>query len=181
MSTTTNTTASHMEERIDILVKELSRKRSATNWGSNLSLVIGLLVILLLCGYFGYGYYMFDDVTRPENVVKYANSYLDEYSMQARQVASQEVRKSAPIWAQEASRELIANMPSFREKAETAIVQYLDEQLEKTQQQTASGFADLMDENRGSFAEAIDIIVKEEGSDEFVNKIMPIIEDNYAP
>ena len=101
--------------------------------------------------------------------------------MQARQVASQEVRKSAPIWAQEASRELIANMPSFREKAETAIVQYLDEQLEKTQQQTASGFADLMDENRGSFAEAIDIIVKEEGSDEFVNKIMPIIEDNYAP
>ena len=178
---TTNTSATHMEERINILIKELSRKRSSTNWGTNLSLVIGLLVILLLCGYFGYGYYMFDDFTQPKNVVTYANSYLDEYSTQAREVAAEEVRKSAPIWAQEASREFIANIPSIREKAESTIVQYLDEQLEKTQQQTGSGFADLMDKNRASFQEAIDIIIKEEGSDEFVNKIMPIIEDNYAP
>ena len=180
-NTNANTTASLMEERIDILVKELARKRRSTNWGTNLSLVIGLIVIVLLGGYFGYGYYMFDDVTKPKNIVKYANSYLDEYSAEAKEVAAEEVKKSAPIWAQEVSRELIANMPTLREKAETTIVDYLDEQLEKTQSQTGAGFAEIMDQNRGSFSDAIDIIVKEGSSDEFVNKVMPIIEENYAP
>jgi hypothetical protein len=178
---TTNTTTSLAEERINILIKELSRKRRSTNWGTNLSLLIGLAAIVLLGGYFGYGYYMFDDVTKPENIVKYANSYLDEYSAQAREVAAEEVRKSAPIWAKEVSRELVAKMPMLREKAETTIVSYLDEQLEKTQQQTGTGFSELMDQNRGSFADAIDIIVKEGSSDEFVEKVMPIIEENYAP
>lgn len=181
MSTTTDTTASHLEERIDILVNDLSRKRKATNWGTNLSLIIGLLAIVLLGTYFGYGYMTFRDFTKPENIVKYTNTFIDQYSAQAREVAEEEIKKSAPIWAKEASQELVANMPMWREKAETAIVQYLDEQLDKTQKQTGAGFADLMDKNRGSFAEAIDIIVKEESSDEFVNQIMPIIEENYAP
>lgn len=181
MSNSPSTNASHLEERIDMLVKELARKRRSTNWGTNLSLLIGLAAIVLLCGYFGYGYYMFDDFTKPDNIVKYANSYLDEYSAQAREVAAEEVKKSAPIWAKEVSRELVDNMPTLRERAEIAIDEYLDEQLVKTQQQTEVGFAELMDKHRNAFADAIDIIIKEGTSDEFVEKVLPIIEENYAP
>ena len=178
---TSNTTPSHTEERINILVKELARKRRSTNWGSNLSLLLGLGIIVALCAYFSYGYYQFDDFTKPENIVTYANSYLDDYSVQAREMAAAEVKKSAPIWAKEASRELVANMPMLREKAEATITQYLEDQLNQTEQQTSAGFVNLMDENRADFAEAIDLVVKEGSSDDFVDKVMPLIEQNYAP
>ena len=174
-------TASHTEERINMLVKEMAKKRRATNWGTNLSLIVGMLAIGALCVYFGYGYYMIDDVTKPEKVVAFAKTYLDDYSKEGRKLAAEEVKKSAPIWAKEASRELVANMPSFREKAESSIVKYLDEQLEKTHATTEQEFVKLMDENRADFKEAIDVIVKDGGSDEFMNKIMPIIEKEYAP
>jgi len=176
-----NNITTHTEERIDMLVKELAKKRRATNWGTNLSLIVGLFAIGALCVYFGYGYFMLDDVTKPEKVVGSAKTYLDNYSKEARKVAAEEVKRSAPIWAQEASRELIANMPSFREKAETSIIQYLDEQLEKTHASTEQEFVKLMDENRADFRDAIGVIIKEGGSDEFVEKIMPIIEKEYAP
>ena len=177
----TSNTPSHTEERIDMLVKELARKRRATNWGTNLSLIIGLLAIAALCVYFGYGYFALDGITKPAEVVKFGKSYLDDYSREARKIAATEVKKSAPIWAQEASRELVANMPTFREKAETSIADYLDKQLEQTHAVTEQEFAKLMDNNRVDFAEAIEIIIKDGGSDEFVEKIMPVIEREYAP
>ncbi len=172
---------SHLEERIDLLTKELASKRRATNWGTNLTLLIGLIAILLLCGYFGYGYYMFDNVTKPETIVSSAKMYIQDYSEQGRRVASEEVRKSAPVWAREASRELIANMPSMRKKAETSIVGYFDDQLERSEKLTTDQFSKIMEENRAEFQEAIGIIMEEGSSDEFVSKIMPIIEKRYAP
>lgn len=174
-------TPSHLEERIDLLTKELASKRRGTNWATNLTLLIGLIAILLLCGYFGYGYYMFDNITKPETIVSSAKMYLTDYSEQASQVASDEVRKSAPIWAQEASRELVENIPTFREKAEASIIKYFDEQLENSQDMTRDQFAKIMEDNRDQFKDAIDVIVEEGTSEEFVNKIMPIIEEKYAP
>jgi hypothetical protein len=171
----------HTEERISILIKELAKKRRATNWGTNLSLIVGLLAIGALCVYFGYGYFALDEITRPEKVVDFAKSKLVDLSKDGRRIAADEVKKSAPIWAQEASRELVANMPSFRTKAETTIVEYLDEQLEKTHATTEQEFVKLMEENRADFKDAIDVIVKDGGSDEFMDKIMPIIEREYAP
>ncbi len=91
---------SHLEERIDLLTKDMAGKRRATNWSANLTLIIGLLAILLLCGYFGYGYRELDSVTQPEDIVAAASNYLDKYSVEARKTAAVEVRKSAPIWAQ---------------------------------------------------------------------------------
>jgi hypothetical protein len=169
-----------MEERINQLSKELAAKRRSTNWSSNLSLIIGMLLILLLCGYFGYGYYMFDDITNPKTIVASAKSYLEDLSVEARRTAGEEVRKSAPIWAQQASTELVANMPSFREKAEITFNQYFDEQVEKTKELTRSEFANIVENNRGDFQEAIDTLVQRGKSDEFVAKIMPIIEQQYA-
>jgi len=71
------TNTSHVEERIDHLVKELAGKRRITSLGTNLSLLVGLISIALLCVYFGYGYFMLDELTRPETVVGSAKAYLD--------------------------------------------------------------------------------------------------------
>lgn len=177
---TTPTISAHTEERINQLAKELAAKRRSTNWSSNLSLFIGMLIILLLAGYFGYGYYMFNDITQPETIVGSAKSYLEDLSVEARRTAGEEVRKSAPVWAKEASQELVANMPSFREKAEVTFAQYFDDKVQETRELTREEFAKVVENNRADFQEAVDTLVQEGKSDEFVAKIMPIIEQQYA-
>ncbi|MDG1873360.1 MAG: hypothetical protein P8J27_05590 [Mariniblastus sp.] len=178
MSATPSST--HTQERIALLTKELASKRRSTNWGSNLTLIVGMIAILLLCGYFGYGYYMFNDITNPKTIVASAKSYVEDLSIEARKTAGEEVRKSAPIWAKQASLELVANMPEIRKKAETTLQQYFDEQLSRTKDLTRSEFAKIVQANREDFEEAINIIVEENKSDEFVAKVMPIIEQQYA-
>jgi hypothetical protein len=143
-------------------------------------LIIGLLAVLFLCGYFGYGYRELDSVTDPKQVVDAAQSYLTDFSVEARKTAGEEVRKSAPVWAKQASVELIANMPRMREQAETTFTVYFDEQVQKTKDLTRVEFAKIVEDNRGDFKEAIDTLVQEGKSDDFVKKIMPLIEQQYA-
>jgi hypothetical protein len=169
-----------MEERIDLLTKELAAKRKSTNFSSNASLILGLLSILLLCGYFGYGYYAMKEMTRPEIIVQSASTWLETYSVEARQAAAEEIRKSAPVWAQEAIKELVANVPAFREKAELAIADYFDRQLSETQDSTKKEFSKIMRNNREEFEEAINLIVESDKPEEFVDTVLPIIEENYA-
>ena len=175
------TNTSHVEERIDHLVKELAGKRRITSLGTNLSLLVGLISIALLCVYFGYGYFMLDELTKPETVVGSAKAYLEDNSPQAMEIAAAEVRNSAPIWANQASQEFIASMPTVREQAEVALMSYIDEQLAETQKLTSEGFEDMMDKHQADFADAINMMVAGGDSAVFTEKVMPLIEEAYAP
>ncbi len=175
------TNTSHVEERIDHLVKELAGKRRITSLGTNLSLLVGLISIALLCVYFGYGYFMLDELTKPETVVGSAKAYLEDNSPQAMEIAAAEVRNSAPIWANQASQEFIASMPTVREQAEVALMSYIDEQLAETQKLTSEGFEDMMDKHQADFADAINMMVAGGDSSVFTEKVMPLIEEAYAP
>ena len=175
------TNTSHVEERIDHLVKELAGKRRITSLGTNLSLLVGLISIALLCVYFGYGYFMLDELTKPETVVGSAKAYLEDNSPQTMEIAAAEVRNSAPIWANQASQEFIASMPTVREQAEVALMSYIDEQLAETQKLTSEGFEDMMDKHQADFADAINMMVAGGDSAVFTEKVMPLIEEAYAP
>ena len=175
------TNTSHVEERIDHLVKELAGKRRITSLGTNLSLLVGLISIALLCVYFGYGYFMLDELTKPETVVGSAKAYLEDNSPQAMEIAAAEVRNSAPIWANQASQEFIASMPTVREQAEVALMSYIDEQLAETQKLTSEGFENMMDRHQADFADAINMMVAGGDSAVFTEKVMPLIEEAYAP
>jgi hypothetical protein len=140
-----------------------------------------LISIALLCVYFGYGYFMLDELTQPETVVGSAKAYLEDNSPRAMEIASAEVRNSAPVWANQASQELIASMPTVREQAEVALMSYIDEQLAETQKLTSEGFEDMMDKHQADFADAINMMVAGGDSSAFTEKVMPMIEEAYAP
>ena len=175
-----NPVTNHVEQRIDLLTKELASKRRTMNWSTNLTLIVGLLVILALFAYFGYGYNELNNVTKPENVLAAASGYLDQYSVEARKAAAEEVRKSAPVWAKEASRELVERMPELRERTEATVEEYFDTQLEIGENMTRREFEVILRDNRDDFEEAIDMIVEQDRADDFVDHILPIIEKNYA-
>ena len=171
---------SHVEQRIDLLTKELASKRRTMNWSTNLTLIFGLLVILALFGYFGYGFNELNSITKPDQILAAASSYLEDYSVEARKAAAEEVRKSAPVWAKEASKELVSRMPKFREKTEATVEEYFDAQLELGENMTRREFEIILRDNRDDFEEAINMIVEEDRADDFVDQVLPIIERNYA-
>ena len=175
------TNNSHVEERIDHLVKELAAKRRMTSLGTNLSFLVGLISIAMLCVYFGYGYYVLNDLTQPETVVGAAKAYLEDNSPRVMEIAATEVRNSAPVWADQASQEFIASMPTVREQAEVALMSYIDEQLDETQKLTSEGFEDMMNKHQADFADAINMMVEGGDSSGFTQKVMPLIEEAYAP
>ena len=104
-----NTTESPDEQRIGILVHDLANTRRWTNWTSNLVLIIGLLLLILLCVYFGFFYYTFNDITRPDRVVAAARGYVEDISPDARQMAAEEIQQSAPPCARLIQGALVSN------------------------------------------------------------------------
>ena len=110
-----------------------------------------------------------------------AKAYLEDNSPRAMEIAAAEVRNSAPVWADQASQELIASMPTVREQAEVALMSYIDEQLAETQKLTSEGFEDMMDKHQADFADAINMMVAGGDSAVFTEKVMPLIEEAYAP
>ncbi len=177
---TTNNSSTHFEQRIDLLAKELASKRRSVNWFANLSLVVGILVLLTLGGYFGYGYNELNSMTKPDQILAAASNQLNEYSEEARKFAAVEVRKFAPLWAEEASLKLIQSLPSLREKTEESLAQFFDNQLQSRQKKTRREFAMVLRDNRDDFENAINIIVEQNDSSQFVDQVMPIIEKNYG-
>ncbi len=71
-------------------------------------------------------------------------------------------------------------MPNMREKMELSISNYFEDQLLESQEKTQLEFAKIVKENHDEFEEAINIIIQKGKSDEFVDKVMPIIEQKYA-
>lgn len=173
--------ASHLEERIDMLTRELAGKRRSTNWATNLTLLVGMLIIILLCVYFGIGYYIINDSTRPERIVQSAKGMIEEYAWEARNAAVDEIRASAPGWAEEVSNQFINRMPGMRKQAESALTQVLEEQLQRGRQITTEQFAIMLRENREDFREAIETLSDDGDTQEFVARIMPIVEKQYVP
>ncbi|MEM7781785.1 MAG: hypothetical protein AAF939_11020 [Planctomycetota bacterium] len=168
----------HIEERIELLNREISAKRIETNIFSNISLVLGLIVVIALGVYFGYGYKALNDVTQPEMVVSYAKAQITDASVEVRKVATEEIKKSAPVWAQEASTQFINNIPGFSENLEATVEEYFNEQLAVSQAQAGEEFQKIIENHRNDFKEAIDLMVEEGNSDEFVEKILPIVEQS---
>ena len=172
---------SYLDERIGMLTSELASKRRSMNWSSNLTLVLGLIAIIALSGYFGYGYFRLNEITQPTMIVDAAYGQVDQYASRAREMAASEIRSSAPTWAKQASQQLVDKMPTLREKAEAQILDYMEKKLLESQQMTEERFQKILSENRAEFEEAIEMMVKPGGSKGFVSKIYPIIEKKYAP
>jgi hypothetical protein len=167
-----NTPASPTEERIELLVSELSATRRWTNFNSNL---------ILLCAYFGFFYYTFNDLSRPDRIVAAARAYVEDVTPEARQMAAKEIQKSAPIWAREISSEIISSLPNMREQAEVAVNHLIDDQIRQVSDRTSVEFDRMVSENRDELGKAIDTLVDKQDSQEFVTRVMPIFEKEYVP
>jgi len=119
------------KERLDHAQRELARLRARINRSAGLTAVVGVLALLLLGGYFYYGARLWAEVTEPETLVNYAHTTLDDYLHDARGMIEREVTKSAPGWAADLSKQLLAGVPDARKKLEVLVVDELDNSIQE--------------------------------------------------
>jgi len=118
-------------ERLDQAQRELARLRARINRSAVLTGIVGVLALLLLAGYFYYGARLWAEVTEPETLVNYAHTTFDDYLHDARGMIEREVTKSAPGWAADLSKQLLAGVPDARKKLEVVVVDELDKSIQE--------------------------------------------------
>ncbi len=166
--------------RIDNLNRRLEQRRKRMNFGSTVTLLIGLAAIGLLSWWFYIGYQSFQEVSDPKTLIKIGTDLITENLAETRAAAADQIKASAPQWAEEMSNELIKKMPDGRVELENQIRAFLDSQLLEANVITREKFREMIAQNRAEVQEAVDTILSDKESEAFVNEFMPVVEKSVG-
>ncbi len=140
--------SSGVADRIDRLSRQLSQQEAALNRSTRWMGIFGLIALVLLSGYFYYGYHMIADLLEPKMLVPYAAGMLNERLPDARKAIVIQINDAAPGWAAEISKNLQKAIPTGREKLEVYVMEQTDELLGKATSLTEDKFRTTIRENR---------------------------------
>jgi hypothetical protein len=121
---------------------------SRTRRANRLTVIVGVGLLLLLGGYFAYGYQQISSVMEPDTLVSVAEQWLEDKLPEGRQAAQAEIDKSAPVWAENLSKQAQTSLPSIREKLEGYVVEQVDQTIDQTVDVTETRFRDFLRDNR---------------------------------
>ena len=168
---------SHSENQsVDTVACELSKKRHSIQRGLKLTLALGVVAIAALSAYFAYGYHQFKEVTQSTTLVNFAKAEFDRNLGELKQVAETEIVESAPGWAAQVSQGLVEQIPAGRQSLEGWVKDAIDQQLIDARAITSAQFEEMLQANRPEFERAIRSMTSENGSDQFVNEFLPLLE-----
>jgi hypothetical protein len=135
-------------QRLDRTRADLETLRRRTNTATTLTTLVGILLLAVLCGYFYFGYRLFNEFTQPTTMVDLAAGLIDDQIPEARRALEQQVRDQAPAWAETLSEQALAAVPSAREHFESYVSDNIDGVLEKGTDLTEEKFRAFLQANR---------------------------------
>jgi hypothetical protein len=164
--------------RIDQLVKRLASRSRMTNFGSTLTLLIGLIAVGALSFYFYYGYTEIKNITNPKTVVDFIQGQISDNAVPVREAAAKHIRESAPKLAEDLSNQLMAQMPVARGELESHLRTFIQGKFDEAKVLTQDTFRKLIQDHRAEFDEAMKTIQSDKESEKFMDMFMPIVEKN---
>jgi hypothetical protein len=129
----------------DRLIKNCT---SRTHRGNVMTIIVGILLLGLLGGYFYYGYSQISSVMEPETLVNAAQTWLDDQLPQVRRQLEAQIDKSAPEWAENLSKQAQSSLPTIREKLEGYVLEQVDQTVEQTVTITEDKFRQFLRDRR---------------------------------
>jgi hypothetical protein len=135
-------------KKLERLRDELATEAAQIRRGSVLTLILGLFALAGLSFYFYWGYSQFSEVLQPKQVADTVASLVDDNVPGVRKSLEEEVRKSAPVWAEGLSKQLRENLPVGRKKLEDYVMDRIKATLEQGTVLTSERFAKLIQENK---------------------------------
>ena len=148
VSTNTDPNILAIQQKCDRIRDELAKERRRLTRSSVLALIIGVIALVLLGGYFWYGYTQIDEVTQPKMIVDVGQKMLDEKLPQVRQAVEREIERSAPTWAGDLSQQALQQVPTARVKAEDYFVQRVDQTLKDAATTSDREYVKFLRQNR---------------------------------
>jgi hypothetical protein len=128
------TAATTVKDRLERLQRELADERARTQRSSILTLIVGVLALLLLGGYFAYGYSEIKKLANSDDLIGFAEIEIERRLPEGRRLLEKQLVDNAPEWADRLSKQALENMPTAREKCE----EYALEQYEVSMKEVAN-------------------------------------------
>lgn len=151
MSTSTgsiNKPGGSLKDRLEQVRRELAAERKRADRTRVMTLLIAIVALLLIGGYFAYGYSKISELTDHELLLNAAEDKLDENVPQLRDAIEGEVKRSAPVWAETLSKQAMESLPTAREKLEQYAMQQFEEGAKQAAVQTEKEFREFLKKNR---------------------------------
>lgn len=164
-------------DRINKLTQQISAQESAIQRSSSTVAIVAVIALVLVGGYFWYGYEMIASLIEPKTLVPYAAGMLQQNLPAARQSIVQQINDSAPAWAQQLSVKARETVPELRNKLEEYVLNETEKMLGHATGITEEKFRKVMHENHDvlerGFKELAD---HEKLSDECLNVLVSSME-----
>jgi hypothetical protein len=139
-----------LAKKLDRLRHDLAAQASKTRRGNWLTMLVGLLAMGALGGYFYFGYSQFAEVVQHERVADTVATILEDNLPSIRKSLEEETRKSAPVWAEGLSKQLRDSLPTGRKKLEDYVIAQTKETLEKGTVLTQEQFTRFIQNNKAA-------------------------------
>ena len=175
-SDSSNPSVEVLQDRANRITQQLADQQAKMDRGSRLTAIIGSIILVVLCGYFYYGYSKIFEVLEPELLVQAVEGTVLNTLPTLREQLQERVDQDAETWTQQASDQLVELMPTGRELIENHIVDALDEAMTEAISLTGKEFRKFATENRSMLREGFGAMADEEKAHQFLTELQPALE-----
>jgi hypothetical protein len=134
-------------------MRRLRRRQQRSNW---LTAIVGILLLVLIGGYFSYGYATISEFRDdPDMIIAPLGNMADDQVRNLRASLETQVKENADLWAEQASQQVIAGMPGARKWLEDYACQQADSVIQKVDVIGDKQFRDWITENRDTVEKAV--------------------------
>lgn len=176
-----NTTdARSLEIRLEEANRVLAEQVTSIRRGNRLTLIVGILALLLMAGYFTYGYSQISELMQPDTLVTLGVSQLEDHLPEARRAIETEITTSAPVWAEQVSARVRGSLPEARTRLEGYVLTQVDTGVVKAVELTEQEFRDFLRANRQSLDEGFrDLATSPQLADESLERLVVAINTKF--
>jgi hypothetical protein len=172
---------SPLDQRLERLERRIASQRTHLARRSRFTVLIALILLIVLAGYFYFGYKSFDEVTRPKTLVQVAESIIDRNLPEVRKSLQDEIVRSAPGWAEQLSGEIQSGMPRAREQLENYILDQMDKVLHETNAMSQEQFRTFLKENRPLLEQGFrDLATSPTVAEETMQNVIDALDKQFA-
>ncbi len=164
------------QEKIRSIESHLKSIQRRLSRGNQISTVVGALLLLLLVGYFVYGYQEINSVLKPEILVDLGQTLVDDNIPAIKQTIRGEVEKNSPVWAQSLSQQAISSVPQLRETLVNYSVEQTGELVSHSVNISEAHFDDFVAKNRDAMTK---IIAELKTNEDVTQELLEVIEKGF--
>ena len=143
------------QEKIKAIESNVANMKSRLSRGNRITAFVGTIALVLVVGYFVYGYKEINSVLKPKTIVDLSQTIIDDNIPVIKKTVQSEVERNAPVWAESLSNQAIESVPQIRQALVDHTVEQTDDLVAQVVELGDDRFDAFVKDNRVSILQAI--------------------------